>query len=130
MRPAIETPRSSVARGDWGLKRPLPSKSTTTSSSSPVVRVNNLDTFEHITDFESAADHTVTLEKWQELSFPISLTKPPGISVRQGGGHHQSVFESASDNSHESTSLESPNPQRQRFKGPWLAGKTEMQFEG
>src|SRR5947207_4919817 len=63
IRAAIETPRSSLARGDWGLKRPLPSKSTTTSSSSPVVRVNYLDTFEHITDFESAADHTVTLEK-------------------------------------------------------------------
>src|SRR5690348_438613 len=64
IRAAIETPSSSLANGDWGLKRPLPSKSTTGSSSTPVVRVNKLDTFEHITDFESAADHTVTLKKW------------------------------------------------------------------
>ncbi|WEW59079.1 hypothetical protein PRK78_004548 [Emydomyces testavorans] len=128
IRPAIVAPPSSLARGDWGLKRPLPAKSTTQSSSSPVVRVNHLDTFEHITDFESAADHTITLRKWQELFIPLSTLMRTGISLSAGGGRHSSVFEQIADNTYESKGLDGPDAKRFRFKGPWLAGQTETEF--
>src|SRR5689334_15181708 len=54
---AIATTPKSAARGDWGLKRPLPVRSRLLQSGDPVVRVNALDTIEHITDFDSATDH-------------------------------------------------------------------------
>lgn len=127
-RASIVTPPSSLARGDWGLKRPLPSKSTTDSSSSPVVRVLHLDTHEHITDFESAADHTLTLKKWQELFMPFSAVMQTGISVNVGGGRHSSVFEENVDNTFESKGLGRQDAKRFRFKGPWLAGQTETDF--
>jgi hypothetical protein len=131
IRASIETQPSSLARGDWGLKRPLPAKSTTRSSSSPIVRVNNVDTFEHITDFESAADHTFTLQKFQELSLPISLPrKRDSASTSFGHGRHESVFESTHDNTHQTIGLDqNPNARRYRFKGPWLAGQTDAEFE-
>ena len=126
IRQAIQTHPSSLARGDWGLKRPLPSKSTTDKSLSPVVRINHLDTFEHVTDFESAGDHAVTLKKFQELSLPISKTTDTGVPAGIGGGRHESVFESASDNM---VKTESSNAKRYRYRGPWLAGQTQSEFE-
>ena len=126
IRQAIQTPPSSLARGDWGLKRPLPSKSTTDKSLSPVVRINNLDTFEHVTDFESAGDHVMTLKKFQELSLPISKTTNTGVPAGIGGGRHESVFESTSDNMIETGS---PNAKRYRYRGPWLAGQTQAEYE-
>ncbi|KAL1956461.1 hypothetical protein VTO42DRAFT_7259 [Malbranchea cinnamomea] len=126
IRAAIETPSSSLARGDWGLKRPLPSKSTTDKSLYPVVRINQLDTFEHVTDFESANDHVMTLKKFQELSLPISMTTNTGIVLGIGGGRHESVFESSLDNM---SPNKSPGSKRYRFRGPWLAGQTEAEFE-
>ncbi|KAK2788592.1 hypothetical protein FQN53_003444 [Emmonsiellopsis sp. PD_33] len=129
-RAAIVTPASSLARGDWGLKRPLPAKSTTQSSTTPVVRINELDTFEHITDFNSAGDHVKTLEKWQELSLPVSIPHKTGISVQHGGGRHESVFETNLDNTHDSPrAAEITDAQRFRFKGPWLAGQTDIEFD-
>jgi len=66
---AIASPAASRSRGDWGLKRPLPTKINRTST--PHVRIHKLDTLEHITDFDSAADHTVTLRKWQEMNIQM-----------------------------------------------------------
>ncbi|KAG8631438.1 hypothetical protein KVT40_000578 [Elsinoe batatas] len=63
---AISAPASSRHRGDWGLKRPLPERTNNTST--PHVRINAMDTLEHITDFDSASDHTLTLKKAQELN--------------------------------------------------------------
>ncbi|KAF2226173.1 mitochondrial ribosomal protein subunit-domain-containing protein [Elsinoe ampelina] len=63
---AISAPASSRHRGDWGLKRPLPERTNNTST--PHVRINAMDTLEHITDFDSASDHTLTLRKAQELN--------------------------------------------------------------
>ncbi len=54
---AITTPRSSLSRGDFGLKRALPAK-TTRHTSTPHVRIRAQDTYEHVTEFASAADHT------------------------------------------------------------------------
>ncbi|BCS03522.1 mitochondrial 37S ribosomal protein bS1m [Aspergillus luchuensis] len=128
IRASIVTPSSSLSRGDWGLKRPLPAKSTSERSSRPVVRVNALDTFEHITDFESAADHTVTLEKFQELNMPISLPARVtyGTSIIP---RHQSPFESHVDNTHTSEGLKEPGARQFRHSGPWLAGQTEAEFQ-
>jgi hypothetical protein len=68
---AITTPTSSRSRGDWGLKRSLPLR-TTTRTSTPSVRVAAIDTIENVTDFDSAADHTQNLAKWQEFNLAIS----------------------------------------------------------
>ncbi|KAF2152140.1 hypothetical protein K461DRAFT_279675 [Myriangium duriaei CBS 260.36] len=73
-RQAITAPASSRHRGDWGLKRPLPQKTNNTSS--PHVRINAVDTLEHITDFDSAADHTLTYKKWQEMNVHMTLMPP------------------------------------------------------
>lgn len=68
---AIATTPRSLARGDWGLKRPLPSRSYLVQTSDPVVKVKQLDSIEHITDFDSAADHVRTRQKFEELSIPM-----------------------------------------------------------
>lgn len=73
---ALETPTTSLNRGDWGLKRPLPIR-TTTKSGTPVIRIQRgIDTAEHIADFESAADHALTLRKYQELNLRVVLPAP------------------------------------------------------
>lgn len=129
---AIETTQSSLSRGDWGLKRPLPLKSTA-NTSTPTIRIDDVDSIDHITDFESAADHTLTLQKWQEIGLPVSMpVKQKGAFVSAENLNTRytpptSVFEDTFDNT-ESTASES-NAQRWKFKGPWLAGKTEGEFE-
>ncbi|KAI4174245.1 MAG: hypothetical protein LQ343_002383 [Gyalolechia ehrenbergii] len=128
---AIETTQTSLSRGDWGLKRPLPLKSTT-NTSTPTIRIDDVDSIDHITDFESASDHTLTLRKWQEIGLPISMpVKQKGPFVTSGDLNTRrtpptSVFEGAFDNT-ESRGSES-DTQRWKFKGPWLAGKTEGEF--
>ncbi|CAG7958329.1 unnamed protein product [Penicillium olsonii] len=127
IRAAIATPSSSLARGDWGLKRPLPAKSTSEKSSRPVVRVHALDTYEHVTDFESAADHTMTLEKFQELHMPMSLPSKVNYSTTIVP-RHSSPFETDLDNTENSEGLREPGAKQFRHTGPWLAGQTESEF--
>ena len=124
---AIETTQSSLSFGDWGLKRALPLKSTT-KTSTPLIRIGAVDSIYHITDFESAADHTLTLRKWQEIGMPMSA---PSASPRRATAphsiSHRSVFESNIDNS-DKLSAES-GAKRWKFQGPWLAGQTEGDFQ-
>ncbi|KAL8781244.1 MAG: hypothetical protein Q9213_006097 [Squamulea squamosa] len=128
---SIETTQSSLSRGDWGLKRPLPQKSTA-NTSTPSIRIDDIDSIDHITDFESAADHTLTLQKWLEIGLPISLpVKQRGAYVTTTNLNTRatpptSVFESTYDNT-DSTDGQS-DTRRWKFKGPWLAGKTEGDF--
>ncbi|XPT00404.1 hypothetical protein M3J09_009557 [Ascochyta lentis] len=68
---AITTTKSSLARGDWGLKRNLPARSRLLQTSDPVLRITQLDTIEHVTDFDSAADHVRTRQKWEEMGVPM-----------------------------------------------------------
>ena len=131
---AIETPQSSLSRGDWGLKRPLPLRATT-GTSTPTVRVDAIDTWEHITNFESAADHVLTLRKWQELNVPMSVptgarrrTQLPDASNGLFYDLHQSVFERRTDNTVSDEQTQLQGTQRWKFKGPWLAGKSEGEF--
>lgn len=112
---AIETSESALSRGDWGLKRPLPLKSTTRTST-PHIYIENIDSIDHITDFGSAADHTRTLEKWHETNLSISRS---GQNEKQA---LQSVFESHYDNT------ATGDQERWRFRGPWLGGQTNGEF--
>ena len=86
-RQAIVTPPSSLHRGDWGLKRPLPDK-IQKQSTTPAVRVIAADTIEQITEYESAGDHTRTLAKLQELNLAIVTNRTTVTSYVQ-----KSVFD-------------------------------------
>ena len=125
-RAAIQTTESSLGRGDWGFKRPLPLKSTTRTST-PTIHIDNVDSIDHITDFSSAADHVLTLRKWQEMGTPLSMAeeKMGNVSAQQAR-YPPSVFESKYDNTFQDES--DPSKQRWKYKGPWLAGKTEGEF--
>ena len=122
---SIETTQASLARGDWGLKRSLPQQSTT-ATTTPVIRIGPIDSIDHITEFDSAADHTLTLRKWQEMNIPIALPsvratviQPPAVSV----------FEDDVDRTEVGTHGTTSNTKRWKYGGPWLAGKSNGEFE-
>lgn len=125
---AITSPPSSQARGDWGLKRPLPLRSTTRTST-PFFRIHAVDTREHITDFDSAADLTVTLDKFQELGLPITTLQKSSTSIENSS---RSVFEPELDHTDPNAPRFDPQTgeqvKRWKFQGPWLAGMTEADF--
>ncbi|KAF2763157.1 hypothetical protein EJ05DRAFT_472081 [Pseudovirgaria hyperparasitica] len=87
---AIEAPLSSASRGDYGLKRPLPLRKLRRTSS-PVVRLVELDAIEDVTDYELASDHVQTLHKLQELGLSISNGQ------RSGTFHSYSSSKRATD---------------------------------
>ncbi|KAK1964994.1 hypothetical protein LY78DRAFT_658782 [Colletotrichum sublineola] len=123
---SITTTEASRALGDWGFKRPLPLQSTT-KSSTPVVRIKQIDCFENVTDYSSAADHTISLQKFQELNLPVTL---PGNNRSRLGGLNigaKSVFEDDGDFTYIEPGREN-EAKRWKFKGPWLAGLTEGEF--
>lgn len=104
---AIETTEASGRFGDWGFKRPLPAK-TLRNTNNPVVRlVRGIDTAEHVADFESAADHVLTLRKFSELDHPIKLAKTDTFSKGATRDLNHSVFRASSDNT---TNLSSTAP--------------------
>ncbi|OTB03329.1 hypothetical protein M426DRAFT_321900 [Hypoxylon sp. CI-4A] len=125
----VTTTSSSRVNGDWGFKRPFPLK-TTTNTTYPLVRVRQVDSTEHVTDFQSASDHTMTLQKYQELNLPISV--PPAKNTYElysSAKYPTSVFEEDSD----ITALDSEQRvklanKRWKFTGPWLAGMTDGDF--
>lgn len=126
---AIETTPSSLARGDWGLKRSLPLKSTARTST-PTIRIEDIDSIDHVTEFESAADHVLNLKKWQEIGLPVTVHDDRHVyntfDRDQPLRVHRSVFESKYDN----TEGRSDDPKHKRWKhrGPWLAGQTAGEF--
>ncbi|KAH6676286.1 mitochondrial ribosomal protein MRP51 [Halenospora varia] len=128
----ITTPQSSQNQGDWGLKRSLPLRSTT-KSSTPLIRVESMDTFEHITEYASAADHTLSLEKWHEMGIPITVPqnrKTNNRTITRGNG--KSVFEDDIDSTHHTAPTTKGGADLQdvkwKFEGPWLAGMTDGEF--
>jgi len=92
---AIATTPKSLARGDWGFKRALPSRSRVVQTSNPVVKLKQLDTIEHITDYDSASDHVRTREKWEQLGIPV--VRANGTMRDQGFGSVRGAFERRSD---------------------------------
>ena len=128
---AIQTTAACSAEGDWGLKRPLPLKSTT-NTTTPIIRVAAIDTMDHITDFESAADHAMSLRKWQEMNISITVDarkKTLILESKQAHEEFRSVFEEDFDKTKRDEMSLHPNAGRWKFKGPWLAGLTEGQFQ-
>ena len=123
---ALETPASSLARGDWGLKRSLPIRSTTRTST-PTIRIREIDSINHIIDFESAADHVLNLRKWQEIGLPVSRRQTKRLYQHRDRKPRTSVFETQYDN----TQTESSDLDRKRWKyrGPWIAGQTTGEFK-
>jgi hypothetical protein len=126
----ITTPQAALKRGDWGFKRPLPLRSTTRTST-PFIRVKAIDTFEHITEFGSSADHTLSLQKWHEMGIPLSTPAKQtnsnfGIEEQSSG---KSVFEASIDRiAPTEGQVLGKDDVRWKFSGPWLAGLTEGDF--
>ncbi|RKF74906.1 hypothetical protein GcM1_237107 [Golovinomyces cichoracearum] len=124
---SITTPLSSLKEGDWGLKRPLPLR-TTTQTSSPSVRIEAIDTIDKVTSFRSSGDHALTLQKWQELSIPITSIKylPDDTNPIR-----RSVFEDEVDNLElhpDNSNSGQEKKTRWKFKGPWLGGQNCGEF--
>ncbi|TVY88547.1 37S ribosomal protein, mitochondrial [Lachnellula willkommii] len=125
---SITTPQSSLAKGDWGLKRALPLRSTT-KSSTPVIKIKKMDTFEHITEFGSAADHTLSLQKWLEMGIPLTTPQLKESTQSHLDPPVKSVFEDAIDTTATAEGTGSTEiDARWKFSGPWLAGQTEGEF--
>lgn len=124
---SLTTFQSSLERGDWGLKRSLPLRSTT-KTSTPLIKVEAMDTYEHITEFASAADHTLSLQKWQEMGIPISTPKQKRESNFDRISSGKSVFEDDIDSTTHAKNSDGNDNVRWKFKGPWLAGQTEGDF--
>ncbi|KAK4199449.1 mitochondrial ribosomal protein MRP51 [Triangularia verruculosa] len=115
--------------GDWGLKRPLPLRSTT-KSSTPMLRIKGIDTIEQITDYTSGADHGLSLLKFQELGLPISTPSSRISSLSRSDSGARSVF----DDDIDCTDIAAKDraklvDQRWRFSGPWLAGMSPGDFK-
>ncbi|KAH0523883.1 hypothetical protein TsFJ059_008830 [Trichoderma semiorbis] len=125
---SITSPLASREKGDWGLKRPFPLKSTM-ATSTPFIRIKQVDTVENVTNFASAADHSLSLEKFQELrvamSVPFNTDKKSDSSPRTELWH-KSVFEEDMD----FTDFQRGrgDDRRWKFQGPWLARMTEGEF--
>lgn len=97
-----------------------------------MIRVDAIDTYEQITDYASAADHTLTLRKWEEMD--VHLSTPPRKSrsslgfIDAGGRGQRSVFDDKIDSTTQSHTGEQGQDARWRFDGPWIAGLTDGQF--
>lgn len=129
----VTTPDKFRQRGDWGFKRNFPLRATSRSST-PYLRVKQVDSIEHVTDFDSAADHTLTLEKWQELNVAISLphAKQVMTDARSAREHEElkSVFEDKFDfTAIDEEKIRQAGHRRWKYKGPWLANLAEGEFQ-
>ncbi|CAK4033623.1 Hypothetical predicted protein [Lecanosticta acicola] len=139
---AITTPASSHSRGDFGLKRPLPSRAIRTST--PHIKVNAHDNFAHITDFGSAANHTQTEAKWREMNVPM-MAKPLPRTNYTNKEPPQSAYDDKVDHTDRdalrvdvterqmqqsgSSGPESTEKRRWKYGGPWVTGMSEGEFE-
>lgn len=133
---AIETTPSSLSKGDWGLKRPLPRDPRTRrrkggkiyGTSTPIIRIGDIDSIDHITDFESAADHAINLQKFQDMNMPLTRRTEYGYQpAGQLGLSHRSVFDPSADNT-DADNL-SPSEGRWKFKGPLISMQKEGEFQ-
>ncbi|POS71100.1 hypothetical protein DHEL01_v210505 [Diaporthe helianthi] len=129
----VTSPETFRQRGDWGFKRNLPLRSTARTST-PYLRIKQVDSMEHVTDFASAADHTLSLEKWQEMNIPINLPHfildSPTMTIAHMDTKPESVFESKYDfTALDSDKKKQAGQMRWKYGGPWLANMTEGDFQ-
>ena len=99
-------------------------------TTTPVIRIGAVDSVDHITEYDSAADHTLTLKKWQEMNLHISAPSQPNkasnVSMQ---GQRASVFEESIDRTEATAKPDSRDMPRWKYEGPWLAGFTEGEFQ-
>ena len=132
-RQSITSPLGSREKGDWGLKRSLPLKQTM-ATTTPLVRIKQLDSIEKITDYASAADHSLSLEKFGEMRIAMSIPQEAPRSLRQNNYRDsesvtaglKSVFEEDMDFT--TAKGNSADDRRWKFRGPWLARMSEGDF--
>ncbi|KAJ4390811.1 hypothetical protein N0V93_004409 [Gnomoniopsis smithogilvyi] len=129
----ITTPENFRQRGDWGFKRNFPLRATT-GTSTPYLRIKQVDSVEHVTDFNSAADHTLTLEKWQELNVAISLPHVKHERTDARSGRELEELKSVFDDKYDFTAIDEEKirqagHRRWKYKGPWLANLAEGEFQ-
>ncbi|KAL1635746.1 hypothetical protein SLS58_010109 [Diplodia intermedia] len=93
------------------------------------MRVYEVDTINLFTDFESAGDHVRTLEKWQEMNIPLTLS--PAIRTAASGKQSTgiSAFHECFDNTQLTEEARNKGDSKWKFKGPYMAGMTEGQFK-
>ncbi|KAH7349311.1 mitochondrial ribosomal protein MRP51 [Plectosphaerella cucumerina] len=121
---AIATYPTNKALGDWGLKRSLPLKATNKTSA---VRVKFIDSPEMVTDYNSATEHTVTVQKFHELGLPLTVPALP-TSFGNATAQSVSVFETDTDFTYNPADGTADSSKRWKFTGPWLAGMSEGEF--
>ncbi|POR34492.1 37S ribosomal protein mrp51, mitochondrial [Tolypocladium paradoxum] len=124
---SITSPLSSREKGDWGYKRPFPLKSTM-ATSTPLIRIKQVDSVENVTDFASAADHSLSLEKFQELR--VALSVPRNSDRRNSSSRSDLWFKSVFEEDMDFTDFHRGrgDDRRWKFQGPWLARMTEGDF--
>lgn len=91
-----------------------------------MIKVKQVDSIEAITDFGPAADHGITLRKFQEMNIPITIPN------HKGGMNmpKKSVFEDDFDfTAIQAGQLKDDMDMRWKFKGPWLAGLTDGELQ-
>ena len=136
--------------GDWGLKRNLPLRKTVTRAN-PIIQVRAVDNIDHVTDYEAATPHSITLRKFQELGIPVSKPEFSGENMRMLiTDGDKSVFDVYEPYRPRKTTLDVSNDTKQallngllesrgtdpavekerwKFRGPWLAGMDETAFQ-
>lgn len=125
----VTAPEAFRQRGDWGFKRNFPLRSTARTST-PYLRIKQVDSMEHVTDFASAANHTLTLEKWQEMNIAISVPHATARDHVPMTDPLESVFEDKYDfTAIDSEKINESNQRRWKYRGPWLANLTEGEFQ-
>ncbi|RDA91039.1 hypothetical protein CP533_2556 [Ophiocordyceps camponoti-saundersi (nom. inval.)] len=128
---SIASPPQHRELGDWGFKRPLPRK-TTLATSTPFIRVKEVDSRESVTDFHSAADYTMSLEKFHELRVPVCINEidEDGKSKTSSRLSLKSVFERDIDFTHMKPHQSGSETfdKRWKFSGPWVNRLNEMEF--
>ncbi|PHH59803.1 hypothetical protein CDD81_2570 [Ophiocordyceps australis] len=128
---AIASPYTSREKGDWGLKRQMPLKYTL-AVSSPSLRIHQIDTRESVTDYASAADHVVSLEKFQQLGVCMAPQPPHANSITaisySPALANKSVFEESTDVTAVTKHTRKLYCQRWKFRGPNVGAMTYGQL--
>jgi len=94
-----------------------------------MLRVNEIDSIEGITDYSSATDHGITLKKFEQLHLPVTVPETKSGFTRDSPKPLRSVFEEDTD----VTAMSPENriklvDKRWKFDGPWLAGIGHGEF--
>lgn len=86
---------------------------------------------EQVTDFASASDHTLSLEKMREMNIAISVPHPlSGQNEVLQGSRVRSVFEDDFDfTALDAEKLAAAGQKRWKYRGPWLANLTHGEFQ-